>query len=249
MPDFKRETWEPAGLQGRAGPKATAATGGAPKEPSPRVPVGGPSGATKRRFSSANNYKYTYKKARLTGAPSKATRRARIERRRWTRLESPSPDGDCSRPERAASPETLGAVDVFPDLADVAPTLAFFAPGSQCGATYRGRRDVARLCANVCPFGPATASFSSAMRGFSLSLQRYAPSRWGKKRARAGSRAACGARSKAPQGAPMAPRYDAKLRRTRGGLTSHAYFWPRARMRIKCNYNLPPFLKPSQYLP
>jgi hypothetical protein len=62
-------------------------------------------------------------------------------------------------------------VAFFPDLADVAPTFAFFAPGSQCGATYRERRDVARLCANVRPFGPAMAFFSSAMRGFSRSLQ------------------------------------------------------------------------------
>jgi len=123
------------------------------------VPVGGPSGATKRRFSRANNYNYTYtyKKARLTGGPSKPTRRARIERRRWTRLESPSPDADCSRPEERPHLKTIGAVGLFPDLADVAPTLVFFAPGSQCGATYRGRRDVARLCANVRRLGLAKA--------------------------------------------------------------------------------------------
>ena len=60
---------------------------------------------------------------------------------------------------------------LFPDLADVAPTLAFLARSSQCGATYRERGDVARLCAKVRPFGPALAFFSSPMRGFSRSLQ------------------------------------------------------------------------------
>jgi hypothetical protein len=55
---------------------------------------------------------------------------------------------------------------LFPDLADVAPTLALSARGRQCEATYRERRDVARLCANVRPFGPAMAFFSSAPRGF-----------------------------------------------------------------------------------
>jgi hypothetical protein len=71
----------------------------------------------------------------------------------------------------ASLARSSGGVAFFPDLADVAPTFAFFALGSQCGATYRERRDVARLCANVRPFGPAMAFFSSAMRGFSRSLQ------------------------------------------------------------------------------
>src|SRR5580704_6118613 len=97
MPDFK------VSRAARTEPQSNSRSGGSAEGAEPNVSVGGLSGAMNGRSPRANNYNYTYtyKKPRLAGVPSKATRRARIERRRWTRSGSPGSEADWSRPQKS----------------------------------------------------------------------------------------------------------------------------------------------------
>jgi hypothetical protein len=122
------------------------------------------------RLFQANNYNYTYTYKDERRTKSLKSNSAGRHKSGLLDLVAPSRNTDVTPGHERGSRPEFWRGGLFPDLADVVPTLAFFARDIQCGATYRERRDVARLCANLRPFGPALAFFSSATRGFSRYL-------------------------------------------------------------------------------
>jgi hypothetical protein len=113
-------------------------------------------------------------------------------------------------------------------------------PGAASVGLLAGDGATWRACAPTCGLSvPLWLSSARPHAAFCFPCSHTVPRR-GVKESPHGQSRRIGRGVERPRG-KMALRHDVKLRRTRGGLTSHAYFLPRARLRIKCNYNLPPF--------